>query len=137
VPTPNTSQTYPNSGNSASTGGHSASDGPFPWWRTTLGTLLLLTLLALAYTMRRVRLAKRAARPSVVLAMPERTPAAYGGGPYVIDASELSSVELSQVDIVGTTTTPASSPSHNKAPGSAGAPPPANEALSSRLIVNQ
>ena len=68
---------------------------------SSLGALLVLALGAVLYYKRRAARA-RASRPKVVLALPQPS----GNEPVVVNASELSAVELAHVDVVGTTTSP-------------------------------
>ena len=69
------------------------------------GVLLLTALVATLRALRRARHARRN-RPAVVLAMAESS-GGGAGATVVVDQSSLSSVELAEVDVAGTTTSPA------------------------------
>jgi hypothetical protein len=66
-----------------------------------LSALLAAAIIAASLAVLRARRIKRA-RPSVVLAMPEVVPG--GANSVVVDASSLSAIELSQLQVAGTTT---------------------------------
>ena len=75
---------------------------------SSVGVALLIALLVTLVMLRRTCHARRS-RPAVVLAMSEVTSVVDSGGhvmPMVVDASTLSAVELAQLDVVGTTTSP-------------------------------
>ena len=81
----------------------------------------------IALVLRRMRNTRRK-KPAVVLAMPEIVP---GGGPVVLQSSAITELELSQVEVAGTTT---GSPKR-RALGSVGSySPPQGESMAARLI---